>query len=87
MEKPVEICRMRVDCMQSVFPTENIRVFDHFILLCTSFLKKEVFSQRKDVDEHLQVSSRALSHDLGISRRSVLRILKRHKFHPYHISL
>ena len=34
-----------------------------------------------------QVSSRALSHDLGISRTSVLRILKRHKFHPYHISL
>jgi len=33
------------------------------------------------------VSSRQIERDSGISRRNVLRILKRHKFHPYHISL
>ena len=33
------------------------------------------------------VSSRQLERDSGISQRSVLRLLKRHKFHPYHISL
>lgn len=33
------------------------------------------------------VSSRAISRDSGISQRSVLRILHRHKFHPYHVSL
>ncbi|KAJ8979725.1 hypothetical protein NQ317_006361 [Molorchus minor] len=32
-------------------------------------------------------SSRALSFDLGISQTSILRILKRHKFHPFHVSL
>lgn len=33
------------------------------------------------------VSSREIELHSGISRRSVLRILKRHKFHPYHICL
>lgn len=33
------------------------------------------------------ISSRNISRDSGISRRSVLRILRRYKFHPYHMSL
>lgn len=33
------------------------------------------------------VSSRVLEADSGISRRSILRITKRNKLHPYHISL
>jgi len=39
------------------------------------------------VADNPQVSSRQIERDLGISQRSVLRILKRHKFHPYHICL
>ena len=34
-----------------------------------------------------QISSRAIARGSGISQRSVIRILHRHKFHPYHISL
>lgn len=34
-----------------------------------------------------QISSRTLASDSGISKGSILTILKRHKFHPYHISL
>ena len=33
------------------------------------------------------VSSRELATNAGMSKSSVLRILKRHKFHPYHVSL
>lgn len=33
------------------------------------------------------ISSRQLATNAGISKSSVLRILKRHKFHPYHVSL
>lgn len=33
------------------------------------------------------VSSRELATNAGMSQSSVLRILKRHKFHPYHVSL
>lgn len=36
---------------------------------------------------NLHVSSLKLSQDSGIPKTSILRILKRHKFHPYHISL
>ncbi|KAJ8914489.1 hypothetical protein NQ315_002761 [Exocentrus adspersus] len=32
-------------------------------------------------------SSRRIARDSGISKTSILRILQRHKFHPYHISL
>ena len=33
------------------------------------------------------VSSRQIERESGVSKRSVLRILHRHKFHPYHLSL
>lgn len=39
------------------------------------------------IENNPHVSSRELARDSGISQRSVLRILKRHKLHPYHIAL
>lgn len=39
------------------------------------------------VHQNPQVSTRQLHRDSGISRDSILRILYRHKYHPYHISL
>ncbi|RLU17341.1 hypothetical protein DMN91_009574 [Ooceraea biroi] len=33
------------------------------------------------------ISSRQIQRNTGISKTSVLRILKRHSFHPYHIAL
>lgn len=38
-----------------------------------------------NVDPH--ISTRQIERDSGISRRSVSRILKRYKYHPYHVSL
>lgn len=37
--------------------------------------------------ENPHASQREISREIGISRRSVGRIIKRHKFHPYHIQL
>ncbi|KZC06777.1 hypothetical protein WN55_07550 [Dufourea novaeangliae] len=33
------------------------------------------------------VSSRKITRESGVSQRSVIRVLRRHKYHPYHISL
>lgn len=39
------------------------------------------------VNVNPHVSTRELERESGISRSSILRILKQHKFHPYHIKL
>lgn len=39
------------------------------------------------VSNNPHVSTRAIAHDTGISQTSVCKILKRHKYHPYHVSL
>lgn len=39
------------------------------------------------VENDPKISSRKISQETGISRGSVLNILHKHKFHPYHISL
>jgi len=39
------------------------------------------------VHQNPRVSTRQLHRDFGISRDSIQRILHRHKYHPYHISL
>lgn len=39
------------------------------------------------VSRNPHISSRQIERESGISRRSILRILHRHKFHPYHVSL
>ena len=39
------------------------------------------------VNVNPHVSTREISHDSGISQSSVSRILRRHKYHPFHISL
>lgn len=39
------------------------------------------------VQENPHVSTRQLHRESGISRTSIIRILRRHKYHPYHISL